>query len=55
MCMLLAAALLAAWQTSQSRRERQDVISWISKKVHEITEVEYHVHFGGVEKALDDF
>ena len=38
--MLLADGLLTAWQTSRSRRERQDVISWISKKVHEITEVE---------------
>ena len=29
---------MAAWQSSSSRGQKREVISWISKKVQEITE-----------------
>ena len=33
-----AGSLLAAWQGSNSHAQRRDVISWISKRVQDITE-----------------
>ena len=29
---------MAAWQSSRSHGQRRDIISWISKKVQEVTE-----------------
>lgn len=37
-CLLLAGCLLDAWQNSSSHGQRRDVISWVSKRVLEITE-----------------
>ena len=38
--MLLAGCLLAAWQNSKSHGQKRDVISWISKKVQEVSEAD---------------
>ena len=35
---MLADCLLDAWQNSSSHGQRRDVISWVSKRVLEITE-----------------
>jgi len=35
---VLLGSLMAAWQSSNSHGQKREVISWISKKVQEITE-----------------
>ncbi len=35
---MLLGSLMAAWQSSSSHGQKREVISWISKKVQEITE-----------------
>lgn len=37
-CVLVEGCLMAAWQSSSSHGERQEVISWISKRILEINE-----------------